>query len=169
MLAGLNRPINRGTTNHEIATARREECTMSVTISSQAKNVNWLMSTFVDSTAGVDQAIAVSSDGLLMAMSANLDRANADKMGAITSGLRSLSDGASRVLNKGGLSQVIVEMGSAYMFVVAISGGSSLGVMAAKDCDLGQVGYEIMMLVDRMGPQLTPELISELKGSLGGL
>jgi uncharacterized protein len=159
----------RRQTNHEQRISQPEELTMSVTISSQAKNINWLMSTFVESTSGVDEAIAVSSDGLLMAMSSNLDRADADKMGAITSGLRSLSDGASRVLMKGGLSQIIVEMGSAYMFVVAISGGSSLGVMAAKDCDLGQVGYEIMMLVDRMGPQLTPELITELKGSLGGL
>ena len=40
----------------------------------QAQNVNWLLASFVQDTDGVDQAIAVSSDGLLMAISANLDR-----------------------------------------------------------------------------------------------
>jgi uncharacterized protein len=135
-------------------------------LSKDAQNINWLMSSFVESTAGVDQAIAVSSDGLLMAISSNLDRANADKMAAIVTGMRSLSDGAARVLAKGGLNQVIVEMSDAYMFVAAISGGSSIGVVTARTCDLGAVGYEITMLVSRVGQQLTPELIAELKNSL---
>jgi uncharacterized protein len=139
---------------------------MSSLISSQAKNVNWLMSSFVDNTVGVEQAIAVSSDGLLMAVSANMSRTDADTMGAIVSGMRSLSDGAARVMGKGGVSQVIVEMRSAYLFVAAISGGSALGVMTSKDCDLGVVGYEITMLVERVGSQLTPELVAELKNSL---
>jgi uncharacterized protein len=135
-------------------------------LSKDAQNINWLMSSFVESTSGVDQAIAVSSDGLLMAISSNLDRANADKMAAIVTGMRSLSDGAARVLAKGGLNQVIVEMSDAYLFVAAISGGSSIGVVASRTCDLGLVGYEITMLVSRVGSQLTPELIAELKNSL---
>jgi uncharacterized protein len=137
--------------------------------SSQANNINWLLSNFVDKTPGVDQCIAVSSDGLLMATASRLDRASADKMAAIVTGLRSLSDGASRILNTGGLSQVIIEMGTAYLFVAAISGGASLGVVSDKDCDLGLVGYEIAMLVQRVGTQLTPELISELKNSLASV
>jgi uncharacterized protein len=135
-------------------------------LSKDAQNINWLMSSFVESTSGVDQAIAVSSDGLLMAISSNLDRANADKMAAIVTGMRSLSDGAARVLAKGGLNQVIVEMSDAYLFVAAISGGSSIGVVASRTCDLGLVGYEITMLVSRVGMQLTPDLIAELKNSL---
>lgn len=135
-------------------------------ISSQVRNVNWLMSRFVGETVGVEQAIAVSSDGLLMAISSNLDRANADKMAAIVTGMRSLSDGASRVLGKGALNQVLIEMRNAYLFVAAISGGSSIGVVAEKSCDLGLVGYEITLLVQRVGSQLTPELIAELKNSL---
>ena len=142
---------------------------MTATLSNQASNVNWLMSRFVGDTVGVEQAIAVSADGLLMAISSNLDRANADKLAAIVTGMRSLSDGAARVLGKGGLNQVIIEMRSAYLFVSAISGGSTIGVVASKTCDLGLVGYEITLLVQRVGAQLTPELITELKNSLSGL
>ena len=142
---------------------------MTTTISSQATNVNWLMTKFVTETPGVDQAIAVSSDGLLMAISSNIDRASADKVAAIVTGMRSLADGAARVLGKGSMQQVLVEMGAAYMFVTAISGGSSLGVVTAKNCDLGLVGYEIALLVQRVGSQLTPELIAELKSTLTGL
>jgi predicted regulator of Ras-like GTPase activity (Roadblock/LC7/MglB family) len=101
-----------------------------------------------------------------MAASSNLDRASADKMAAIVSGLRSLSDGASRVLAKGAVSQVVVEMRNGFLFASAISGGSSLGVIARRDCDLGLVGYEMTLLVERFGHQLTPELIAELKASL---
>lgn len=142
---------------------------MSTALSSRAQNINWLMSSFVERTAGVEQSIAVSSDGLLMAISSTLDRASADKISAIVTGMRSLSDGASRILGKGHLSQVIVEMDQAYLFVCAISGGASLGVVAGRDCDLGHVGYEIALLVQRVGTQLTPELISELKSSVPGL
>ena len=139
---------------------------MTTTTSNQARNINWLMTRFVSDTMGVEQAIAVSSDGLLMAMSSNLDRASADKMAAIVTGMRSLSDGASRILGKGGVNQVLIEMRQAYLFVASISGGSSLGVVATKDSDLGLVGYEITLLVQRVGGQLTPELITELKNTL---
>lgn len=142
---------------------------MQSTISKQAQNVNWLLSSFVSDTDGVEQAIAVSSDGLLMAISSNLDRASADKIAAIVTGIRSLSDGAARLLQKGALHQVFVELEGAYLFVSAISGGSTLGVIAARDCDLGLIGYETALLVQRVGAQLTPELIAELKTTLTGL
>jgi predicted regulator of Ras-like GTPase activity (Roadblock/LC7/MglB family) len=137
-----------------------------MTLSDQANNVNWLMANFVRSTPGVDQAVAVSSDGLLIALSTQLDRASADKLAAIITGMRALAHGAANELGKGQVLQVLIEMANAYLFVAAISGGSTLGVVAARDCDLGLVGYEITLLVDRVGPQLTPSLISELKNSL---
>lgn len=137
-----------------------------MTLSEQANNVNWLMSNFVQHTPGVEQAIAVSSDGLLIALSTDLDRAAADKLAAIITGMRALAHGAANELGKGQVAQVLVEMGQAYLFVSAISGGSTLGVVAARKCDLGLVGYEITMLIDRVGPQLTPALVTELKNSL---
>jgi len=150
------------------ATAERddgiEEPHMS--LSEKANNVNWLMANFVRSTPGVEQAVAVSSDGLLIAMSTQLERASADKMAAIITGIRALAHGAANELAKGQVMQVLVEMAGAYMFVSAISGGSTLGVVTTRDCDLGLVGFEITLLVERVGAQLTPILITELKNSL---
>jgi predicted regulator of Ras-like GTPase activity (Roadblock/LC7/MglB family) len=140
-----------------------------MSLSAAATNVNWLMVNFVDHTPGVVQAVAVSSDGLLIALSAGIDRAGADKLAAVITGLRALAHGASVEIGRGPVAQVLVEMKDAYMFVTAISGGSTLGVVARRDCDLGLVGYEIAMLVDRVGATLTPGLISELKNALVGV
>ena len=38
-----------------------------MSLSDEARNFNWLLNSFVDQTAGVTDAVAVSSDGLLMA------------------------------------------------------------------------------------------------------
>jgi uncharacterized protein len=137
-----------------------------VTLSREANSVNWLMANFVERTPGVEQAVAVSSDGLLLALSATVDRAAADRLAAIITGIRALSHGASGELRKGPVVQVLIEMAHAYLFVSSISDGSTLGVVTAKSCDLGLVGYEIAMLVDRVGAQLTPALVQELKNSL---
>jgi uncharacterized protein len=130
-------------------------------VSQGAENFNWLMTSFVDRTTDVDQAVVVSADGLLMAM-ARIDRASADRLSAIVTGVRSLADSASEVLARGDLNHVIIEMRTAYLLVSAISGGSSLGIVCGKDADLGLVGYEMSLLVQRVGSQLTPELITEL-------
>jgi len=135
-------------------------------LSDKANNVNWLMANFVRSTPGVEQAVAVSSDGLLIALSSHLERAAADKLAAIITGMRALAHGAAGEMAKGQVMQVLVEMANAYLFVAAISGGSTLGVVSARDSDLGLVGYEITLLVERVGAQLTPALITELKNSL---
>jgi predicted regulator of Ras-like GTPase activity (Roadblock/LC7/MglB family) len=129
-------------------------------------DVNWLLDNFVRQTTGVDQAVAVSSDGLLMAISADLRRADADKLSAMISGLTSLAFSASRLLRKGPLRQVITEFDSGYLLVSSISGGSCLGVVTPADCDLGLVGYQATLLVQRIGALLTPELVVELKASL---
>jgi predicted regulator of Ras-like GTPase activity (Roadblock/LC7/MglB family) len=129
-------------------------------------DVNWLLDNFVAETDGVEQAIGVSSDGLLMAISAPLDRGEADRLAAMISGMMSLALSASRVLGKGSLRQVITEFGQGYLLVSAISGGSCLGVVTPSQCDLGLVGYQSTLLVQRIGALLTPELIIELKASL---
>ena len=135
-------------------------------LSEKANNVNWLMVNFVRGTPGVDHAFAVSSDGLLIALSSSLDRGAADKLAAIITGMRSLAHGATGELNKGQVMQVLIEMTGGYLFVSTISGGSTLGVVTSRDCDLGLIGFEITLLVERVGAQLTPTLITELKISL---
>lgn len=134
-----------------------------MTMSERARSFNWLLNGFVEKTAGVSDAVAVSSDGLLMAMSSSLDRASAEQLSAIISGMVSLGNGTSGVFGFEGLEQVIVVMRRGYLFVSAISDGSCLGVVAGKGCDIGLVGYQTTLLVERAGSSLTPDLVAELK------
>ena len=41
------------------------------------------------------------------------------------------------------------------------------GVPASSVCDIGQVAYEMTLLVDRVGQILTPELRAALQGAAG--
>jgi len=75
-------------------------------------------------------AVAVSSDGLLMAMSSTLERAGAEQLAAIIAGMTSLAESTARCFALGGLDQVIVAMEEGYLFVASVSDGSSLGVVA---------------------------------------
>ncbi len=135
-------------------------------LSDTATNFNWLIDDFVDKTAGVTDAIAVSSDGLLIATSRSLERQDAEQVAAIVTGMVSLSEGASRAFGFDGLQQVIVSMKGGFMFVSSISLGSALGVVATAGCDIGLVGYQTTLLVEKAGALLTPELIAELRVSV---
>lgn len=137
-------------------------------VSEQIQQIPWLLSRFVEQTPGVTDAVCVSSDGLLMAMSTGLDRGRADQFAAIAAGLTSLSLGASRCFGHGDVDQVMVEMSTGFLFIAAISDGSCLGVLSAKGADVGLVGYEMTLLVDRFGSVLTPQVRAGLRDRLGG-
>ena len=135
-------------------------------ISREARDFNWLLVQFVEQTDGVREAIAVSSDGLLLAASAGRDRNNVEQFAAIVSGLTSLANGAAQCFEYETVEQMIVEMAGGFMFVSAIGDGSALGVLADRYCDVGLVGYEMTLLLNRAGSALSPALIAELKNSL---
>jgi predicted regulator of Ras-like GTPase activity (Roadblock/LC7/MglB family) len=132
----------------------------------EVRNFNWLLSSFVETTAGVTDAVAVSSDGLLMASSSTLERAGAEQLAAIIAGMTSLAESTARCFALGGLDQVIIAMEEGYLFVASVSDGSSLGVVADRRCDVGAVGYQMQMLVQRVGAVLTPALVAQLKESV---
>ena len=135
-------------------------------LSQEAKTFNWLLDSFATNTAGVREAIAVSSDGLLMAMSKVDDRSNAERLAAVVSGMTSLAGGAAGWYSLGVLNRVIVDMSDGYLLVSSISSGSVLGVVAAQSADLSTVAYEMTLFAGRAGAALTPRLIVELKNSV---
>jgi uncharacterized protein len=65
-------------------------------------------------------------------------------------------------MGAGNVNQVIVEMDGGFLFVTTISEGSALAVMSGPDADIGLIGYEMSMLVSRIGQVLTPALRAEL-------
>jgi predicted regulator of Ras-like GTPase activity (Roadblock/LC7/MglB family) len=134
---------------------------VTVDVGNNLQQFNWLLTNFVHGADGVRDAVAVSSDGLLIATSNGLDRAGADQLAAIVSSLTSVGRSASRRYDLEGLKLIMLEMRRGYLLVTAIAGGSALGVLAGENCDVGLVGYEMGVLVDRAGPLLTPALIAE--------
>ncbi len=135
-------------------------------MSTQASNVNWLVNNFVDRVPGVNETVVVSSDGLPIAASSGLDRDSVDRFAAVSSGLIGLAYGAAGRFGGGAVSEVIVEMQNAFLFVTGISDGSLLATMADAGCDVGLVAYEMAVLVEKTGQVLTPELRAELQSSL---
>ena len=132
-----------------------------MTTVTNGQTLNWLLVNFVHDTDGVRDAVAVSSDGLLIAASNGLERAVADQLAAIVSGLTGLARSASRRHGFDGLKIIMIEMRRGFLLISSIADGSCVGVLAEAHCDVGLVGYEIARLVDRAGAILTPALIAE--------
>ena len=130
------------------------------------QDLGWLLANFADRVPGVAHAIAVSADGLLLAASRDLPRDRADQLAAIASGLVSLTQGAARCFEGGQVTQTVVEMDRGFLFVMSISDGSCLAVLAASSCNVGVVAYEMTVLVARAGDVLTPSLRAELQAIL---
>ena len=120
------------------------------------QDLDWLVTDFVERVRDVAHAVVVSADGLPLAFNARFPRDHADKLAAITSGLASLVQGAARVFQAGRVVQTAVEMEAGLFVIMSISNGSSLAVLATADCDLGLVVYEMTLLVERVGRELTP-------------
>ncbi|HWK92419.1 MAG TPA: roadblock/LC7 domain-containing protein [Luteimicrobium sp.] len=135
-------------------------------LSTEATTFGWLLDNFVRTVPGSRHTLVVSADGLLMAMSEKLDRTSGDQLAAIVSGMSSLTRGAARQLGGGNVRQAIIEMDNGFLFLMNISNGSVLAVVAESNCDVGLIGYEMAMLVSRTEATLTPQLISEMRGNL---
>jgi predicted regulator of Ras-like GTPase activity (Roadblock/LC7/MglB family) len=122
----------------------------------QVTDLGWLITNFIDRVPDTSHGVVVSADGLPLAFSDGFPQDRADQLAAVTSGLTSLTQGASRVFQGGAVVQCVVEMQGGVLIVMPISNGSSLAVLAASACDLGLVAYEMTLLVERAGRVLTP-------------
>jgi predicted regulator of Ras-like GTPase activity (Roadblock/LC7/MglB family) len=118
---------------------------------SAERGLDWLVTRFVDEVPSTAHAILVSADGLLMAASASIPEERAEQVAAVSSGLASLAVGAAGLFEGGGVLQTVVEMEHGYLLLMSVGDGSHLAVLAQDSADLGQVGYEMALLVDRVG------------------
>jgi predicted regulator of Ras-like GTPase activity (Roadblock/LC7/MglB family) len=134
----------------------------------QPNRFGWLVTNFAERVPGVAHAVVVSADGLLLTASARLPRDRADQLAAVASGIVSLTQGAARCFEAGGVVQTVVEMERGIVLLMSVGDGSCLAVLASPTCDIGLIGYEMTLLVDRVGQLLTPELRAELQGSIRG-
>lgn len=134
----------------------------------QPRSFGWLVSDFVRRVPGAAHAVVVSADGLLLVASEGLPQDRAEQLSAVASGLISLTQGAARCFEAGAVNQTVVEMERGFLFLMSVSDGSCLAVLAAPTCDIGAVAYEMTLLVDRVGQQITPALRAQLQGGARG-
>jgi uncharacterized protein len=117
----------------------------------QDRSLDWLVSNFAREVPGVAHAVLVSADGLLVAASEHLPAERADQLAAVCSGLASLSAGAAQLFEGGHVLQSVVEMQNGYLLLMRVGDGSHLATLASAGCDIGQIGYEMAILVERVG------------------
>ena len=115
------------------------------------KSLDSLVSAFARDVPGVSHAALVSADGLMVAASEHLPVERADQLAAVSSGLASLSTGAAQLFDGGEVLQSVVEMANGYLLLMRVGDGSHLAALASTSCDIGQVGYEMAVLVERVG------------------
>ncbi|MFD5146872.1 roadblock/LC7 domain-containing protein [Streptomyces sp. NPDC058401] len=151
-------------------------------LSTQARNLQWLLTDLVEEVPGVNSVAVVSSDGLLLLSSDPVapdtpgapsaparpsgPRGASADLATIVSGLGSLTTGAAALMDGGSVKQTMVAMEHGSVFVMSISDGSLLGVHATPDCDMSVVAYHMALFVGRAGHVLTPEVRSELRQSM---
>ncbi|WP_030899598.1 roadblock/LC7 domain-containing protein [Streptomyces sp. NRRL F-5126] len=153
-------------------------------LSSEARNLHWLLNNLVEEVHGLRSVAVVSSDGLLLLSSdpgrteeaaaaaaagrQEGPRGSSADLATVVSGIGSLTIGAARLMEGGPVKQTMVAMEDGSLFVMAISDGSLLGVHAAPDCDMSVVAYHMALFVGRAGHVLTPALRGELRRSVAG-
>ncbi|MFF0588056.1 roadblock/LC7 domain-containing protein [Streptomyces sp. NPDC003781] len=150
-------------------------------LSSEARNLHWLLTNLVEEVPGIQSVAVVSSDGLLLLSSdpgRNEEarqvretpragpRGSAADLATVVSGVGSLTIGAARLMDFGTVKHTMVAMEEGSLFVMSISDGSLLGVHGSADCDMSVVAYHMALFVGRAGHVLTPELRTELRKSL---
>jgi len=134
-------------------------------LSQGARGINWLITDFVNNVPGVAHTVVVSADGLPLAFSEGFPKDRADQLAAVASGVVSLTQGAARVFEGGMVTQTVIEMQRGLLMIMSIGDGSCLAVLAAPDCDMGLVAYQMTLLVERAGQVLTPAVRAELQAA----
>jgi predicted regulator of Ras-like GTPase activity (Roadblock/LC7/MglB family) len=117
----------------------------------QPGQLDWLLDDLVARVAEVTRAVILSRDGLAIGASSTLTREDSEYLCAAAAGFQSLARGTSQHFGGGAVRQTVVEMESAILFVMAAGEGSCLAVLATLGADLGQVAYEMALLVRRVG------------------
>jgi predicted regulator of Ras-like GTPase activity (Roadblock/LC7/MglB family) len=116
--------------------------------------LDWILDDLVMRVPHIQRAVYLSQDGLALGASRGLDRADAEHLAALAAGFQSLARGAGRQFGGGEVRQTIIEMSGGFLFVTAAGQGTCLAVLTGPDADVGQIAYEMAVLVQRTGDHL---------------
>lgn len=134
-----------------------------------SSGLTWLMDDLTERVPHVRHALVLSGDGLVTGASTSLDRATAEHLAAVSSGFHSLAKGAGRHFDAGGVRQTMVEFDDGFLFVTAAGEGSCLSVLSGVQADVGQIAYEMTLMVHRVGEHLGVTPRRRRRGGTGGV
>jgi len=120
----------------------------------QAVQLDWLLDDLTARVPKVTKAVILSRDGLSIGASSSLARDESEYLSAAAAGFQSLARGTSNQFGGGAVRQTVVEMDNVMLFITAAGDGSCLAVLALQGADLGEIAYEMTMLVRRVGDHL---------------
>ncbi|MDX3263623.1 roadblock/LC7 domain-containing protein [Streptomyces sp. MI02-2A] len=123
----------------------------------QNTELGWLLDDLTERVECIRHALLLSNDGLVTGTSTGLRREDAEHLAAVSSGLHSLAKGSGRHFGAGQVRQTMIEFDDAILFVTAAGPGSCLCVLSAAEADIGQIAYEMTLLVNRVGDHLAVE------------
>ena len=121
----------------------------------QPGQLDWLLDDLVARVVTATKAVILSRDGLTVGSSDTMTREDSEYLSAAASAFQSLAKGTSEHFGGGVVRQTVIEMESAFLFVMAAGEGSCLAVLTTQGADVGMVAYEMALLVTRVGQHLT--------------
>ncbi|MBO0825889.1 MAG: roadblock/LC7 domain-containing protein [Actinobacteria bacterium] len=118
-----------------------------------AGELSWLLDNLLEIN-DIRQALVLSRDGLVMATAQGMSREESDHLAALAAGLQGLALGAMEYCGASDVRQTIIELDSAFLFVMAAGEGTCLAVVSSQTANVGVIAYEMAMMVRRMGKYL---------------
>ncbi|SOD64068.1 Predicted regulator of Ras-like GTPase activity, Roadblock/LC7/MglB family [Streptomyces zhaozhouensis] len=117
-----------------------------------AESLDPLLDELVARVPGIRHALLLAADGLARGASSALGREDSEQLAAVASGFHSLARGVGQHFDTGTARQTLVELDEAFLLVTAAGSGSALAVLTDPEAEVGQVAYEMALLVKRLGP-----------------
>ncbi|KUH40243.1 MULTISPECIES: roadblock/LC7 domain-containing protein [Streptomyces] len=107
--------------------------------------------------AGIEGAVLLSNDGIMLSAYL-LDRAQAERIAAASSGVAATMRAISRDVDGGRVIRQLVEMDERYLCLVGCGEGSTLVVVTNRKARLGELGGEAVRTAQALGEWLgTPD------------
>jgi predicted regulator of Ras-like GTPase activity (Roadblock/LC7/MglB family) len=120
----------------------------------QAQDLAWLLRGLGEEVPVIRGSVLLSADGMLKA-SDGFDRASAEQLAALASGLFSIARSAGTKFDGSNeVRQVVTELKSSQLFISWAGYNSVLAVLARGEADPAVVGFEMARLIKSVRPFL---------------
>ena len=127
---------------------------MSAVSPNQAQDLAWLLRGLGEEVPVIRGSVLLSADGMLKAAD-GFDRASAEQLAALASGLFSIARSAGTKFDGSNeVRQVVTELKSSQLFLSWAGYNSVLAVLARAEADPAVVGFEMARLIKSVRPFL---------------